>query len=79
MVRLNNKTFKFELIVEISADDVEEYCNQSVTPINVALKEIQNTMYLGLSCIDGMLARQFEINCTESYVHSITDEDENEY
>jgi hypothetical protein len=73
------KTFKFELIVEIDAEDVEEYCNQSVTSNDAALKEITNTMYLGLSCIDGMLARQFEINGTESYVHSITDEDENDY
>ena len=79
MVTLTNKTFRFELMVEISADDVEEYCNQSVTPIKTAIQEITDTMYLGLSCIDGMLGRQFEINCTESYVHSITDEDENEY
>ena len=68
-------TYKFELIIEIDGRDIAEYNDD----INMALKEITNTMYLGLSCIDGMLARQFEITNTDSYVHSITDEDGNEY
>jgi hypothetical protein len=67
--------YKFELIVEIDGRDIAEYNDD----IKLALKEISNTMYLGLSCIDGMLARQFGITNTESYVHSITDEDGNEY
>ena len=79
MIKLNNKTFRFELIVEISAADVEKYCTQSATRDNQALHEITNTMILGLACIDGMLAKTFEITNTESYVHSITDENENEY
>jgi hypothetical protein len=69
------ETYKFELIVEIDGRDIAE-CNDD---IKMALKEITNTMYLGLSCIDGMLARLFEITNTDSYVHSITDEDGNEY
>ena len=68
-------TYKFELIIEIDGRDIAEYNDD----IKLALKEITNTMYLGLSCIDGMLARQFEITNTDSYVHSITDEDGNEY
>ncbi len=68
-------TYKFELIIEIDGRDIAEYNDD----INMALKEITNTMYLGLSCIDGMLARQFEITNTDSYVHSITDEDGNDY
>ena len=68
-------TYKFELIIEIDGRDIAEYNDD----INMALKEITNTMYLGLSCIDGMLARQFEITNTDSYVHSITDEDGNEH
>ena len=67
-------TYKFELIVEIDGRDIAEYNDD----IQMALIEITNTMYLGLSCIDGMLARQFEIPNTDSYVHSITDEDGNE-
>ena len=73
------KMRRFELIVEIDEKDIEQYAYESGTPINDAIKEITNTMYLGLSCIDGMLARQFEITNTDSYVHSITDEAENEY
>jgi hypothetical protein len=68
-------TYKFELIVEIDGRDIAEYNDD----IQMALKEITNTMYLGLSCIDGMLSRQFEILNTDSYVHSITDEDGNEH
>ena len=68
-------TYKFELIIEIDGRDIAEYNDD----IQMALKEITNTMYLGLSCIDGMLSRQFEITNTDSYVHSITDEDGNEY
>jgi len=68
-------TYKFELIIEIDGRDIAEYNDD----IKLALKEITNTMYLGLSCIDGMLARQFEITNTDSYVHSITDEDGNEH
>ena len=67
-------TYKFELIIEIDGRDIAEYNDD----IQMALIEITNTMYLGLSCIDGMLARQFEITNTDSYVHSITDEDGNE-
>lgn len=67
--------YKFELIVEIDGSDIADYNDD----IKLALKEITNTMYLGLSCIDGMLSRQFDITKTDSYVHSITDEDGNEY
>jgi hypothetical protein len=68
-------TIKFELIVEISEADIREYNDD----MPMAIKEITNTLYLGLSCIDGMLNRQFEIDGAESYVHSITDEAQNEY
>ena len=57
-------TVKFELVIEISEDDIREYDND----IPRAIKEITNTMYLGLSCIDGMLNRQFLIESTDSYV-----------
>jgi hypothetical protein len=59
---------KFTLIVEVSDLDIEQYAYESDTPINEAEKEICNMMYLGLSCIDGMLARQFEITTVDSYV-----------
>lgn len=68
-------TYKFELIVEIDGRDIAEYNDD----IKMALIEVTNTMYLGLSCIDGLLIRQFDITNTDSYVHSITDEDGNEY
>jgi hypothetical protein len=59
---------KFTLIVEVSDADIEQYAYESDTFIGDAEKEITNTMYLGLSCIDGMLARQFEITNVDSYV-----------
>ena len=71
-------TYKFELIVEIDGRDILEYCQQNVVRPMEAIQQITSTMYLGLSCIDGMLSRQFEITNTDSYVHSITDEDGNE-
>jgi hypothetical protein len=68
-------TYKFELIVEIDGRDIADYNDD----IKLALKEITSTMYLGLSCIDGILTKRFDITKTDSYVHSITDEDGNEY
>ena len=68
-------TYKFELIIEIDGRDIAEYNDD----INMALKEINNTMYLGLACIDGMLGKLFKITNTDLYVHSITDKDGNEY
>jgi hypothetical protein len=68
-------TYKFELIVEIDGRDIAEYNDD----IDLAIREIRNTMNIGLICIDGLLSRQFKITNTESYVHSITDEDGNEY
>ena len=70
---------QFTLIVDINDADIEYYCEVSESTQEDAIKEITNTMYLGLSCIDGMVARQFEITGTDSYVHSITDKDDNEY
>lgn len=68
----NNKgTIRFELAVEIDKKALENF-NDEVK------KELNNVMYLGLSCIDGMLLRLFQVDCTDSYVHSITDEDGNE-
>jgi hypothetical protein len=67
--------YKFELIVEIDGRDIAEYNDD----IDLAIREIRNTMNIGLICVDGLLSRQFGITNTESYVHSITDEDGNEY
>jgi len=71
-------TIRFELIVDIDTRDIEAYCQDAEVTEDEALKAINNTMYLGLSCIDGMLARQFGITNTDSYVHSVTDGNDNE-
>jgi hypothetical protein len=60
---------KFTLIVEIDDADIDSFVadSPSATKQDV-LNGISNTMYLGLSCIDGMLNRQFDIDNVESYV-----------
>jgi len=70
--------YRFELIVEISQEEVYNYCEVSNKGNGDALLEITDTMYLGLSCIDGMLNRQYEIDGADSYVHSVTNEDGDE-
>ena len=60
---------KFNLVVEIDDQYIDSFVadSPSATKEDV-LKGISNTMYLGLSCIDGMLHRQYDIDNTDSYV-----------
>jgi hypothetical protein len=60
---------KFTLIVEIDDADIDSFVADSPSTNKTdVLNGISNTMYLGLSCIDGMLNRQFDIDNVESYV-----------
>jgi hypothetical protein len=60
---------KFNLVVEIDDADIDAFVADSPSQTkDDVLKGISNTMYLGLSCIDGMLNRQFDIDNTDSYV-----------
>ena len=64
---------KFTLIVEIDDADIDDFVTHSSESKDSVLKDISNTMYLGLSCIDGMLNRQFDIDNTDSYVERGTE------
>ena len=64
---------KFTLIVEIDDADINDFVTHSSESKDSVLKGISNTMYLGLSCIDGMLNRQFDIDNTDSYVERGTE------
>ena len=60
---------KFTLIVEIDDADIDSFVADSPNTSKAdVIHGISNTMYLGLSCIDGMLNRQFDIDNVESYV-----------
>jgi hypothetical protein len=60
---------KFTLIVEIDDADIDSFVADSPSANKTdVLNSISNTMYLGLSCIDGMLNRQFDIDNVESYL-----------
>jgi len=64
---------KFNLVVEIDDADIDLFVadSPSATKEDV-INSIGNTMYLGLSCIDGMLNRQFDIDNTDSYVEKLS-------
>ena len=60
---------KFTLIVEIDDADIDNFVADSPSTSKAdVINGIGNTMYLGLSCIDGMLHRQYDIANTDSYV-----------
>lgn len=58
------------LKLEIEDRDVIAYSKDKGITFDAARKEIINCAYLGLSCIDGMMNRLFEIDGIESYVEN---------
>ena len=59
---------KFNLVVEIDDEYITGNKGNPDLAIEEVLMGINNTLYRGLSCIDAMLNRDLEIDCTESYV-----------
>ena len=65
---------KFTLIVEIDDKYIDAFVSDSPSATRQdVVNGIGNTMYLGLSCIDGMLHRQYDIDSTDSYVERGTE------
>ena len=60
---------QFNLVIEVSEEQIAEMQENNDITREDAIKQLTNTFYLGLSCIDGMLNRQFFLDGVESYVH----------
>ena len=59
---------KFNLVVEINDADIDAFVSDSLSTKTDVLNGINNTMHLGLSCIEGMITRQFGIDNIDSHV-----------
>jgi len=62
---------QFNLMIEVSEEQLAEMQENNDLTREDAIKQLTSTFYLGLSCIDGMLNRQFFVNGLESYVQRI--------
>jgi len=62
---------KFNLIVDIEEHQIEEAMELNNCTRQEAIDQIGNTLYLGLSCIDGMLHRTMGIEGTDSYMEKL--------
>ena len=62
------KTVRFHAIVEVNVEDILEYAEDNELNLMDAIAEVNNTVYLGLSCIDGMASRLHGISNVESYL-----------
>ena len=63
-----SKMVRFHAIVEVALEDILEYAEDNELNLMDAIGEVNNTVYLGLSCIDGMANRQHGIDNIESYL-----------
>ena len=63
-----SKIVRFHAIVEIDMEDILEYAENNELNLMDAIKEVNNTVYLGLSCVDGMASRLHGIENVESYL-----------
>lgn len=63
-----SKVVRFHAIVEVDLEDILEYAEDNQLNLNDAIGEVNNTVYLGLSCIDGIASRLHGINDIESYL-----------
>ena len=62
------KTVRFHAIVEVDMEDILEYAEDNELNLMDAIAEVNNTVYLGLSCIDGMASRLHGISNVDSYL-----------
>jgi hypothetical protein len=63
-----SKTVRFHAIVDVDMEDILEYAENNQLNLVDAIQEVNNTVYLGLSCIDGMANRLHGISNVDSYL-----------
>lgn len=63
-----SKTVRFHAIVDVNMEDILEYAEDNELNLIDAISEVNNTVYLGLSCIDGMAQRLHGISNVDSYL-----------
>ena len=62
------KIVRFHAIVDVNMEDILEYAEDNELNLMDAIAEVNNTVYLGLSCIDGMASRLHGISNVDSYL-----------
>jgi hypothetical protein len=63
---------KFTITIEVAESDFIEAIVINDLTREQTRNRINNTLYMGLSCIDAMLHRDLGIESTESFVHKET-------
>ena len=61
---------KFNLTVEVSDSDITEAMQVNGLSQSEVIQKVRNNLYLGLSCIDGILHRDMGIDSTDSFVNN---------
>lgn len=62
---------QFNLIINITDEQIQQVQETTDISREDAIQQLTNTFYLGLSCIDGMLNRQYFIDSVDSYVDRV--------
>jgi hypothetical protein len=62
------KVVRFHAIVDVNMEDILEYAEDNELNLMDAIAEVNNTVYLGLSCVDGMASRLHGISNVDSYL-----------
>lgn len=63
-----SKTVRFHVVVDVEMEDILEYAEDNELHLMDAIGKVNNTVYLGLSCIDGIANRVHGIDNIDSYV-----------
>lgn len=63
-----SKTVRFHVVVDVEMEDILEYAEDNELNLMDAIGKVNNTVYLGLSCIDGIANRMHGIDNIDSYV-----------
>lgn len=63
-----SKTVRFHVVVDVEMEDILEYAEDNELNLMDAIGKVNNTVCLGLSCIDGIANRVHGIDNIDSYV-----------
>lgn len=63
-----SKTVRFHVVVDVEMEDILEYAEDNELNLMDAIGKVNNTVYLGLSCIDGIANRMHGIDNIDSYI-----------
>lgn len=63
-----SKTVRFHVVVDVEMEDILEYAEDNELNLIDAIGKVNNSVYLGLSCIDGIANRVHGIDNIDSYV-----------